>query len=81
MKPIWAEAAKELAEEYPHYLLGFGEWDTSSDNWAFCDDVGCDGTPNFAVFSEDAELLGINVEGILPKTQLKSFIIGCVERA
>lgn len=79
MNPIWAESAKELGEEYPHYHIGFGEWDVSTDNWEFCDQVQCDGTPNFAVFDEEAELLGLNTEGILAKSQLKDFIINSIE--
>lgn len=80
MKPVWTEAANELCDEYPHYALGFGEWDVTSDDWEFCDQIDCDGTPNFAVFDEDAELLGINTDGILAKTQLKDFIIKCIEK-
>ena len=80
MKPVWIDAANELSEEYPHYALGFGEWDTQSDDWAFCDQIECDGTPTFAVFGEDSELLGLNTDGILAKTQLKDFIIGSIEQ-
>ncbi len=80
MKPVWSEAANEIANEYPHYAIGFGEWDVSSDDWEFCDQIECDGTPNFAVFGEDSELLGLNTDGILAKSQLKDFIIGAVEK-
>jgi thioredoxin-related protein len=80
MKPIWADAAQELSEEYPHYRIGFGEWDVASDDWEFCDKIGCDGTPNFAIFSEESELLGLNVDGVLAKTQLKDFIIKNIEK-
>jgi hypothetical protein len=79
MKPIWAETANDLAEEYPNYEIGFGEWDVTSDNWAFCDQVECDGTPNFAVFGPESELLGLNTDGVLAKTQLKAFIINSIE--
>lgn len=81
MKPIWIEAANELSQEYPHYRIGFGEWDVTEDNWQFCDQIECDGTPNFAVFDEEAELLGINTDGILAKTQLKDFIVKSIEKA
>ena len=81
MKPVWAETANELAEEYPHYTIGFGEWDVTDDDWVFCDQIQCDGTPNFAVFDNEAELLGINTDGILAKTQLKDFIIGSIEKS
>lgn len=81
MKPVWAETANELSEAYPHYAIGFGEWDVADDNWAFCDQIECDGTPNFAVFNAEAELLGINTDGILAKTQLKDFIIGSIEKS
>lgn len=79
MKPIWAEMANELNDEYPYYSIGFGEWDVTTDNWTFCDQVECDGTPNFAVFNEESELLGINTDGVLAKTQLKSFVINSIE--
>lgn len=81
MKPVWVETANELSEEYPHYSIGFGEWDVTSDEWAFCDQIECDGTPNFAVFDEEAELLGINTDGILAKTQLKDFILNSIEKS
>lgn len=79
MEPVWAEAAKELWEDHPHYKVGFGEWDVASDNWEFCDSIECDGTPNFAVFNEDAELLGINTDGILAKSQLIDFILKAIQ--
>jgi len=80
MRPVWVETANELAEEYPHYAIGFGDWDVTSDDWAFCDQIECDGTPNFAIFGEDSELLGLNTAGILAKTQLKDFIISSIEQ-
>ena len=79
MKPVWAETANELTEEAPYYKIGFGEWDVTSDNWEFCDQINCDGTPNFAVFNEDCELIGLNTDGILAKTQLKDFITKSIE--
>lgn len=79
MKPIWSQAAKEICEEYPHYKVGFGEWDVTSDNWEFCDKIECDGTPNFAVFDDEGTLLGLNTEGVMPIGQLKEFILGAIE--
>lgn len=79
MKPVWAEVAKEIEEEYPHYGVGFGEWDVESDDWVFCDAVGCDGTPNFVVFDSANNLVGINTDGMLAPSQLRGFILGCIE--
>jgi hypothetical protein len=79
MKPIWAETANEIAEEHPELRVGFGEWDVTSDDWDFCDQIQCDGTPNFAVFNEEAELLGLNTDGTLAKTQLKNFVLNSIE--
>lgn len=78
MEPVWYSAANELNEDYPHLEMGFGEWDVTSDDWEFCEAANCDGTPNFAVFNENADLLGINTEGIVSKSELKDFILGCV---
>jgi hypothetical protein len=80
MKPIWVEVANKICEEYPHYNVGFGEWDVTSDDWEFCDKIECDGTPNFAVFDEEGILLGINTEGMLAAGQLKDFIITSIEK-
>jgi hypothetical protein len=80
MKPIWVEVANKICEEYPHYNVGFGEWDVTSDDWEFCDKIECDGTPNFAVFDEEGVLLGINTEGMLAAGQLKDFIITSIEK-
>jgi hypothetical protein len=77
MSPIWNEVSSEIHEEYPYLNVGFGEWDVLSDNWEFADSLGVDGTPNFAVFGEEAELLGLNTDGMLTKTELKNFILGC----
>lgn len=81
MKPIWTEAASEISEEYPLEKIGFGEWDVNSDNWEFADSIGVDGTPNFAIFDEDANLLRLNTEGMLSKSELKSFILECAKYA
>jgi len=80
MKPLWAQVANEIATDYPHYAVGFGEWDVTSDDWEFCDKVGCDGTPNFAVFDEEGALLGLNTDGMLAAGQLKDFIIKSIEK-
>ena len=79
MDPIWSEVAADISESYPHYNIGFGTWDVTSDNWEFCDAVGCDGTPNFIVIDDANNLIGLNTEGIMPGTQLKDFIINCIE--
>jgi thioredoxin-related protein len=78
MKPIWAQSANEISEEYPHYKVGFGEWDVTSDDWEFCDKIECDGTPNFAVFDEEGSLLGLNTDGMLSPGQLKDFITNSI---
>ncbi len=80
MKPIWTKSANDIAEEYPHYKVGFGEWDVAADDWEFCDKIECDGTPNFAVFDESGNLLGLNTEGMMAVGQLKDFIIGAIEK-
>lgn len=79
MEPIWSEVAGELAESHPHYNIGFGTWDATSDNWEFCDNLGCDGTPNFAVLGNDNELLRVNTDGVLAASQLKDFILNAIE--
>lgn len=79
MEPIWVEAANEISSERPDLGVGFGEWDVRKDDWQMLDAVGGDGTPNFAVFDSGSTLLGLNTEGIMSKTQLKSFILSSVE--
>lgn len=79
MEPIWIEAANELGDENPELGIGFGEWDVLSDNWQLCDAIECDGTPNFAVFDGGSELLGLNTDGIMSKSELKSFILSAIE--
>ena len=80
MKPIWAKVANEISDEYPHYSVGFGEWDVTTDDWEYCDKIECDGTPNFSVFNEDGDLLGLNTEGMMAPGQLKDFIINAIEK-
>ena len=77
MKPIWVEVANKICEEYPHYNVGFGEWDVTSDDWEFCDKIECDGTPNFAVFDEEASSsktakLGVPSHSILSQNSQSS---------
>jgi hypothetical protein len=79
MEPVWYGAADEINEEYPHLRIGFGEWDVTTDDWAFLDSAGGDGTPNFAVFNKESQQTGLNTEGILSKTELKDFIISCCQ--
>jgi hypothetical protein len=79
MEPIWIEAANELSEDYPELGIGFGEWDVQTDNWVFLENCGGDATPNIAVFDSGSELLGINTDGILSKSELKSFILAAIE--
>jgi hypothetical protein len=79
MHPVWVNVANSIEEEFPHLLIGFGEFDVTSDNWDFCDRIECDGTPNFAIFNEEGSLLSLNTDGIVPETQLKNFIIGTIE--
>lgn len=81
MNPIWSEVASQIAEEYPFEKIGFGEWDVNSDDWEFADSLGVDGTPNFAVFDQDANLIGLNTEGMLSKSELKSFILESIQNA
>ena len=75
MSPIWTDVASDIAEQFPYENIGFGEWDVNSDNWEFADQIGVDGTPNFAVFNSDAELVGLNTDGIISKSELKAFIL------
>jgi thioredoxin-related protein len=81
MKPIWAQAAGEMADEYPEYRIGWGEFNVLDDNWEFLESLTEDsgqGTPEIAVFDEEGELIGFNGEGIMPVTQLKDFILGSI---
>lgn len=79
MEPIWAEVANDLATSYPHYNIGFGTWDVTSDDWQFCDLVGCDGTPNFVVLNEDNDVVKINTDGVLASSQLRDLILSSIE--
>lgn len=81
MEPVWYGAADEINDEYPHLKIGFGEWDVTTDSWAFADSVittdgrQVDGTPNFAIFNRESQVVGLNTEGILSKTELKDFVV------
>lgn len=82
MKPIWAQVAGEIAEEYPEYRVGWGEMNVVEDDWEFLEslnDESGNGTPELAVFDEDCELIAFNGEGIMPATQLKSFILSAIQ--
>ena len=81
MKPIWAQVAGEIAEEYPQHRVGWGEFNVLDDNWEFLESLTPEsgqGTPEFAVFDEDGDLIGFNGEGIMPASQLKSFILNSI---
>jgi hypothetical protein len=80
MEPIWNKVKAEIAEEYSYLNIGFGDWDVNDDNWEFIDMIGGDGTPNFAVFNEESELLGLNTEGMLPESKLKDFILASINK-
>ena len=80
MKPIWEAVKSSVAEDYAYYNIGFGEWDVNSDNWEFLDLIQGDGTPNFAVFNSGDELIGLNTDGIVPESQLKTFIISAITK-
>lgn len=83
MKPIWAQTAGQVAEEYPEYRVGWGEMNVLDDNWAFLESLteeSGQGTPEIAIFDEDDELIAFNGEGIMPVTQLKDFIISSIQR-
>ena len=83
MSPIWAKVAGEIAEEYPEYNVGWGEYDVLSDDWEFLESLvpgeSGQGTPEIALFDEEAELIGFNGAGIMPASQLKSWIISTIE--
>jgi thiol-disulfide isomerase/thioredoxin len=78
MKPIWRQVAKEMSEEYPHHRIGWGEYNVLDDNWEFLEsltEASGQGTPEIAIFDEEAELIGFNGDGIMPASQLKDFIL------
>ena len=83
MKPIWGKVAGEIAEEYPEYNVGWGEYNVLDDDWEFLESLvpgeSGQGTPEIALFDEDSELIGFNGDGIMPASQLKSWIISTIE--
>jgi thiol-disulfide isomerase/thioredoxin len=83
MKPIWAQVAGEVSEEYPELRVGWGEYDVTEDNWEFLESLkpgtSGQGTPEIAIFDEECDLIGFNGEGIMPASQLKSFVINSIK--
>jgi thiol-disulfide isomerase/thioredoxin len=78
MKPIWAQVAGEMAEEYPQHRVGWGEYNVLEDDWEFLESLTPEsgqGTPEIAIFDEDGQLVGFNGDGIMPASQLKDFIL------
>jgi hypothetical protein len=84
MTPIFAQVAGEVEEEYPELRVGWGEFDVLEDNWEFLESLvpgeSGNGTPEFAVFDEDCELVAFNGEGIMPASQLKDFVISSIRK-
>jgi thiol-disulfide isomerase/thioredoxin len=85
MSPIWAKVAGEVAEEYPELRVGWGEYDVLEDNWEFLESLvpgtSGQGTPEFAVFDNECELIAFNGDGIMAASQLKDFIISSIHGA
>jgi thiol-disulfide isomerase/thioredoxin len=85
MKPIWAKVAGEVAEEYPELRVGWGEYNVLDDNWEFLESLvpgtSGQGTPEFAVFDNECELVAFNGDGIMAASQLKDFIISSIHGA
>lgn len=83
MAPVWAKVAGEMAEEYPEYNIGWGEYDVAEDNWAFLEslmpDISGQGTPEIAIFDSDYDLIGFNGDGIMAASQLKDFILNSIQ--
>ena len=84
MSPIWAKVAGEIAEEYPEYRFGWGEFNVLDDNWEFLESLvpgtSGQGTPEIALFDEDCNLIGFNGDGIMPASQLKDWVVRTIER-
>jgi hypothetical protein len=83
MAPIWAQVAGEVAEEYPELRVGWGEYDVLEDGWEFLESLvpgtSGQGTPEFAIFDEECDLVAFNGEGIMPASQLKDFVIKSIK--
>jgi thiol-disulfide isomerase/thioredoxin len=79
MKPIFARVAGEIAEEYPELRVGWGEFNVLDDNWEFLESLvpgeSGNGTPEFAIFDEECNLIAFNGEGIMSATQMKDFVL------
>lgn len=85
MGPIYAKVAGEVAEEYPELRVGWGEYNVLDDNWEFLESLvpgtSGQGTPEFAVFDNECELIAFNGDGIMAASQLKDFIISSIHGA
>jgi thiol-disulfide isomerase/thioredoxin len=83
LKPIWAQTAGEISEEYPELHVGFGEYDVAEDGWEFLESLvpgtSGQGTPEIAIFDEECELVSFNGDGIMPASQLKSWIVNSIK--
>jgi len=84
MVPIFAQVAGEVEEEYPELRVGWGEFDVLKDNWEFLESLvpgeSGNGTPEFAIFDEDCDLIAFNGDGIMPASQLKDFVISSIRK-
>jgi thiol-disulfide isomerase/thioredoxin len=84
MTPIFAQVAGEVEEEYPELRVGWGEFDVLEDNWEFLESLvpgeSGNGTPEFAVFDEECDLIAFNGDGIMPASQLKDFVISSIRK-
>jgi thiol-disulfide isomerase/thioredoxin len=82
MKPIWAQVAGEISEEYPELRIGWGEMNVQDDDWEFLESLtpeSGNGTPEIAIFDEECDLIGFNGDGIMPASQLKDFVIKSIK--
>jgi hypothetical protein len=84
MKPVWAKVAGEISEEYPELRVGWGEMDVQEDGWEFLESLvpgeSGNGTPEFAIFDGDCELVAFNGDGIMAASQLKDFVISALRK-
>lgn len=82
LKPIWAQVAGEISEEYPELHVGFGEYDVGEEGWEFLESIqpgiSGQGTPEIAIFDEECDLVAFNGDGIMPATQLKSWVVSSI---
>lgn len=79
MRTVWSKVAGEVAEEYPELRVGWGMFDVLEDNWEFLESLvpgeSGQGTPEFAVFDAECNLVAFNGEGIMAASQLKDFVL------